>query len=90
MSSKSTRGLARRLNRAINAPKGQRAWVGYTDGVTVNVPGTSNQIYIRINNDVNQTHPAFKNGFTLAWDDIVFVENRFGDWWVIGEYTFTP
>lgn len=90
MSSKSTRGLARRLNRALNAPKGTLAWVGNPDGSTVNVPSTSNQVYLRINNDSNQTHPAFSNGFTLSYDDVVWAELRRGDYWVIGTYTFTP
>lgn len=90
MSSTSTRALARRLSRALNRDKGTLAWVGNPDGSTVNVPGTSNQIYVRIGNDINQTHPAFSNGYTLSYDDVVWCENRRGDWWVIGEYTFTP
>lgn len=87
----STRGLARRFNRFANRDKGDIAWVGHPDGVTVNVPGTTNQIYIKIKNDVNQTHPAFNlTGTVFVVGDMVWCELRRGEWWVIGEYTLTP
>lgn len=94
----STRDMGRRFRQLANQGRGQVAYVGDPDGVTVNVPDTTNQVWIRLNQDDNRTYPAFKNTLMAAplWGDIVWVEKRApgdlkrADYWIVGAYTFTP
>ena len=92
----SRRHLARRFGNFVNRNKGQIAWVSDPLGAGIDVPDTTNQIYIRILNDANQTHPAYNlTGITFVENDIVWVELRAagnskrGEYWILGEYTFT-
>lgn len=96
-SEKSPRGLGRRLRSALQQNEEVFAWVGDPDGATVDVPDTSNQVWIRLFKDSNQTYPAFNlTGITFIYDDQVWVKRRGGgqrqrgDYWIIGEYTATP
>jgi len=96
-SNTSTRGLGRRFAQLVNQSKGQVAWVGDPDGVTVSVPDTTNQVWIRLIQDSNKTYPAYNlTGTVWVYDDLVWVELRAvgslrrGDYWIVSEYTFTP
>lgn len=93
MTSRSTRGLALRLKRMTDRQSEVLAWVGAPDG-TVSVSDTSNQVYIRLYNDINQTHPAFSNpdatGVTPTLDMVVVVRLMRGDYHIVREYSLTP
>lgn len=93
MTSRSTRGLAQRLRRMTDRQSELLAWVGAPDG-TVPVPDTSNQVYIRLFNDINQTHPAFSNadatGVTPTLDMVVVVRLFRGEYEIVREYSLTP
>lgn len=88
----SERDISRRLRKLKdeNANGGRFAYVGDTDGVTVAVPDTTNQTWIRLSQNANETHPAYWIGSAWSYDDIVWVELLRGEYWIKHEYTLTP